>query len=228
MGGASCRNLMVQPAAGTGKADGATGAGNSYGDPTRGATDDAANIRTIGASHLAVMKAAFICDVIRCGTYMWAPGTNHVGYSGLYPGSTAIRMHHPESHRIGTGDTTASATATSLGASAQFLYAVQRWFFTEHANNLKLWKTAYDGFGNSLLDWTVVPFVTEVLATGHERSRMPCMIIGGKALGYAHNRYQTGSYTVNQFWGTIGQAFGYTSTAAPFGTPIAGLWTKPA
>ena len=48
------------------------------------------------------------------------------------------------------------------------------------ADNLKEWKTLVDGFGNSLLDYTVVPYVTEVRATGHERSQMPAMIIGGK------------------------------------------------
>ena len=56
--------------------------------------------------------------------------------------------------------------------------------------NLKDWKNSYDGFGNSLLDYTVVPYVTEVRATSHERNSMPAMIIGGKLLGFAHNRYR--------------------------------------
>ena len=48
---------------------------------------------------------------------------------------------------------------------------------------------------------------------------MPAMIIGGKALGLAHNKYQAGSFTVNQFWGRSGQALGYTATTAPFAAP---------
>src|SRR6188472_3580046 len=45
---------------------------------------------------------------------------------------------------------------------------------------------------------------------------MPAMIIGGKSLGFAHNKFVSGSFTVNQFWGLIGPSLGYTSTAAPF------------
>ena len=56
---------------------------------------------------------------------------------------------------------------------------------------------------------------------------MPAMIIGGKQLGFVHNRYVPGSITINQLWGTIAQAFGHTSTAAPFAAPVAGFWTKP-
>ncbi len=60
---------------------------------------------------------------------------------------------------------------------------------------------------------------------------MPAMIIGGKQLGFAHNRYVTGNFTCNQFWGLIGPSVGHTSTAAPFAavpSGLSGLWTKPA
>ena len=61
---------------------------------------------------------------------------------------------------------------------------------------------------------------------------MPAMIIGGKSLGYAHNKYVKGSFTCNQFFSLVGQSVGYTVTAAPFATPcrrgLSGLWTKPA
>jgi len=33
--------------------------------------------------------------------------------------------------------------------------------------------------------------------------------------------------TINQLWGTIAQAFGYSATAAPFGAPVAGFWAQP-
>ena len=146
----------------------ARGYGNTYGDPTKGANgqaapEEATNLAAVGKAHMSVLKAAFICDIVRCGTLLWAPGTNHVGFRGLYPGSTTtVYQHHPQSHRIGTPDTTASSSLTSLNASAQFLFAVQLWFFKQMADNIKEWKTSYDGFGNSLLDYTVVPYVTEV------------------------------------------------------------------
>ena len=38
--------------------------------------------------------------------------------------------------------------------------------------------------------------------------------------GHALGQYKTGSYRSISFWGTIAQAFGYTSTAAPFAAPI--------
>jgi hypothetical protein len=69
--------------------DPAKGLGNPYGATgnTAGATDDAANMQMVGAAHFSVLKAAFICDIIRCGTFLWCPGTNHTGFK-LYPGTT--------------------------------------------------------------------------------------------------------------------------------------------
>ena len=234
----SCKNSIVMPGSATGAADPMRGIGNTYGDPTKqadgrtAAVEDSPNLATVGKAHMAVLKAAFICDIVRCGTFLWAPGTNHVGFKGLFPGQTGtVYQHHPQSHKIYTEDTTASATLSSLNTSAQFLFAVQQWFFRNFAEGLKDWKNSFDGFGNSLLDYTVVPYVTEVLATGHQRSSMPAMIIGGKSLGFAHNKYVKGNFTVNQFWGLIGPSVGHTSTAAPFAAPatgFSGLWTKPA
>jgi hypothetical protein len=215
----------------------ASGYGGTYGRPDLGANgqpapEEATNLGLVGKAHMSVLKAAFICDVVRCSTLLWAPGTNHVGFRGLFPGSTtSVYQHHPQSHKIGTSQTIASSSLTSLDSSSQFLFAVQQWFFKQVADNLKEWKTSIDGFGNSLLDYTVVPYVTEVAATGHERSRMPAMIIGGKSLGFVHNRYVAGSFTCNQFWGLIGPALGHTSTAAPFAAPggtLSPLWVRPA
>ena len=87
---------------------------------------------------------------------------------------------------------------------------------------------AVDGFGNSLLDTTIIPFVTEVATFSHDRGNMAAMIFGGKKLGMQHGQYKSGSFSINSFWGTIAQAYGYTSTASPLAAPIAGLWTKPA
>jgi len=215
----------------------ASGYGNSYGRPDlipgtqTPAPEEATNLAAVGKAHMAVLKAAFICDLVRCGTLLWAPGTNHVGFRGLFPGSTtSVYQHHPQSHKIGTAETIASSSLSSLNTSAQFLFAVQQWFFKQMADNIKEWKTSFDGFGNSLLDYTVVPYVTEVASTGHERSQMPAMIIGGKSLGFVHNRYVSGSFTCNQFWGLIGPSVGHTSTAAPFAAPgstLSALWVRP-
>ena len=108
-----------------------------------------------------------------------------------------------------------------------FLYNVQLWYYARHAETFAAWKTAVDGCGNNLLDHTCVPFLTEVTQADHSRSNMAAMLIGGKSLGFKHGRYVTGTITINQLWGTIAQAFGYTSTAAPFAAPVDGFWAKP-
>jgi len=201
------------------------GTGNNYGND--GASkDDSMDHQVAGKAHLDVLKAAFVCDLIRVGTYQWSPGTNHVGFK-LYPNSTGVFQHHPLSHRIGTAQTTTGAAPGDLQNDAEFLYNVQLWYFSRHAENIAAWKSTIDGCGNSLLDFTVIPFVTEVMATGHERSNMAAMLFGGSALGFTHGTYKTGSMSINSYWGTIGQAFGYTGGGV-FGTPVSGLWTKPA
>ena len=233
-GGGSCHVCSSKPTAPPNEVGGADpkmgGTGNNYGNGRDGgSTDDSPLHKRVGTAHLEVLKAAFICDLIRVGTFQWSPGTNHVSFKGMYPGSTtSIYQHHPLSHRIGTSQTVSGTTPDALQSDAHFLFNVQSWYFQAHADNFTTWKTAVDGCGNSLLDYTAVPFVTEVQATGHERNNMAAMIIGGKQLGFTHNAYKTGSFSINQYWATIAQAFGYSSTAAPFNaTAIPGIWSKP-
>jgi hypothetical protein len=222
---AACPSQPGAPSNVMGMADSNSGVGSSFAQPTA-QQDDAPVHAQAGRLHLEVLKAAFVCDLIRVGTYQWSPGTNHVGFA-LYPGTTQPYQHHPTSHRIGTIDTFSSATVSGLVPAAQFLFNVHTWYFARHAENLAIWKKTVDGCGNSLLDFTCVPFLTEVQATGHERTNIPAMVIGGKQLGFVHDRYVTANMTINQLWGTIAQAFGYASTAAPFAAPVSGLWAKP-
>jgi hypothetical protein len=222
--GGGCTNLPAPPSSVMGAADPMRGAGNSFGNP-RG-TDDAAIHAQAGGAHLAVLKAAFVCDLIRVATYQWAPATTHVGFA-LAPGDAAAYQHHPRSHAINTADTIAASTLGALNTTAQFLFNVHTWYFSRHAETFAAWKTSVDGCGNSLLDFTCVPFLTEVTACSHERSNMAAMIIGGRKLGFVHDRYVTGAITINQLWGTIAQAFGHSSTDAPFAAPLPGFWAPP-
>ena len=231
-GAPACGGCATKPAEPSstlvGMSDRAGGVGNPYGTNGNLAQQDDSPVHAaVGQTHLSILKAAFVCDLIRVGTYQWSPATNHVSFA-LYPNTTQAYLHHPTSHKIITSDTTAASTLAALNPNAAFCFNVQVWYFSRHAEMLKDWKTSVDGCGNSLLDFTAVPFVTEVQATGHERNNMAAMIIGGKQLGFTHNIYKTGSFSINSFWGTIAQAFGYSSTTAPFASPISGLWTKPA
>ena len=224
----SCSTCATQPTAPlsvAGMADKASGSGNYYGNPIA-MQDDSALHAQVGGLHLDVLRAAFICDLIRVGTFQWAPGVSHVSFP-LYPNTTQPYMHNPTSHKINTADTIAAATLSALNPAAQYCFNVHTWYFARHAANFAIWKNSVDGCGNNLLDFTCVPFLTEVMACGHERSNMPAMLIGGKQLGFQHDRYVASSITINQLWGTNAQAFGYTSTDAPFAAPVAGFWTKP-
>ena len=228
---ATCGSAPPMPLDTTGMADPMRGVGNSYGDPTHttaglATPDDAPIHQTVGQLHLSVLKAAFVCDLIRVGTFQWAPSTSHVGFA-LYPGTTQAYQHHPASHKISGADTTAAATLAGLNSTAIFLFNVHSWYFARHAETFAAWKNSVDGCGNNLLDFTCVPFLTEVKTINHERTNIPAMLIGGKQLGFAHNRYVTGNFTINQFWGTIAQAYGYTSTESPFAAPLPDLWVKP-
>jgi hypothetical protein len=229
IGGGMCGTCTVpaKPADMAGKPDPMNGAGSSYGRAKSG-SDDMALHQSVSKAHMDVLKAAFVCDIIRVATFQYSPGTNHVGFKGLYPGDDAVYQHHPLSHDTNTANTKKGSTPDELAARDRYLFNVQLWYFQRHAETLAAWKATMDGCGNSLLDFTVVPFVTEVQATSHERDNMAAMIIGGKQLGFTHNLYRAESFTINQYWGTIAQAFGYTSAEAPFGAPLSGLWTKPA
>jgi hypothetical protein len=224
----ACSTKPMAPPTTEGKADPTNGAGSAYGN-ARSGSDDMAIHQSVAKAHMDVLKAAFVCDVIRVATFQYSPGTNHVGFKGLYPGDEAsVYQHHPLSHDTSTGNTTKGNVPDDLAAKDRFLFNVQLWYFQRHAETLAAWKSTVDGCGNSLLDYTAIPYLTEVRATGHERDGMAAMLIGGKKLGFTHNLYRTDMMTINQFWGTVAQAFGYTSPAAPFSAPVSGLWTKPA
>jgi len=227
-GGMMCKMAPPAPPATKGPDDYTTGGHGNYGSPTNGSTDDAMTHMTVGKLHLEVMRAAFLCDIIRCGTYQWSPGTNHVGFKGFYPGdTTGAYQHHPVSHSVGNGSASEGSTPDGIKTpQIRFLYNIQTWYFARHAENLKLWKSEIDAYGNSLLDNTIIPFVTEVATYNHDRTNMAAMIFGGKKLGMQVGQYKSGSFSINSFWGTIAQAFG-AATTAPFAAPIAGLWTKP-
>jgi hypothetical protein len=228
-GGMGCvKPAMPANTAGPGDYTDNKGHGN-YGTPTNGSTDDAATHQLVGQLHMDVLRAAYLCDIIRCGTFQWSPGTNHVGFKGMYPGdNNASYQHHPVSHAVGSGTATMGTTPDGLTvAQMRFLYNVETWYFARTAENLKKWKTSIDGFGNSLLDYTVIPFVTEVATYNHDRSGMPAMIFGGSKLGMKVGQYLSGNYSINSYWGAIAQAFG-ASIAAPLATQIANVWAKPA
>jgi hypothetical protein len=239
----------AQPdAASVGKADGKIQR-HDYGIGRDSATaSDEMVHEAVGKLHMGIITAAFQCDIIRVATFQWSPGTNHVAFQGKYPGeASTIYMHHPVSHRIGTESYCLDAsTVPSSGTNKndiEFLTNIQTWYNEKMAGLLSNMKTATDAYGGSLLDYTIVPYVTEVAQTVHTRYPLPAMIFGGKKLGMIGGQYQNFESTHrphNDLWLTIAQA--YFPNQAPtdalkaeiFATqkkytgPIPGLWAKPA
>jgi hypothetical protein len=203
-------------------------------------TDDSMVHAQIGAAHFAILLAAFQCDLIRVATFQWSPGTNHVSFGNLMPNQPGkIYMHHPTSHLI----TSKNDTQVSLPAAGQnqdiinFLANVQIWYNTQTAALLNTMKNATDVYGGNLLDYTVVPHITEVSECTHSWSPMPALIFGGAKLGMHGGQYVDVSANLrshNDYWMSIAQAYLNTNNPLPaFAsdtfyktgvTPIAGLW----
>jgi hypothetical protein len=152
-------------------------------------------------------------------------------------------MHHPLSHRIGSrGDVIDSLPADQeLAGVVEFLANVHTWYNQKIADILLDFKNTQDAFGNSLLDHTVVPCITEVSETTHSWAPMPALILGGKALGMQGGQFlnfESDLRSQNDMWLTVAQAFLQTNdplsalSAEAFykdgASPIEGLWLPPA
>jgi hypothetical protein len=163
-------------------------------------TDDAPTHKLVAEAHGAVILAAFQCDLIRVASFQFSPGTNHVSFKGLWPNDpNRIAMHHPVSHEGGFLGGASTADPATLGTDDrnryEFLSACQVWYNTRMAELLTKFKEAKDAFGNSLLDFTVVPFITEVAQSNHSRSPKPAFLFGGSKLGLKHGSFQNFAQT---------------------------------
>ncbi len=242
MGGSAC----AVPTAPDASLKGQTGSKFNYGNEATTTSDEDVHEK-IGKAHAAVLLAAFQCDVIRVATFQWSPGTNHVSFKGQYPANPANSyMHHPMSHRIGDQGffNGPPLTGTSADASLyQFLVNINTWYNQKMADVLTTFKNAKDAMGNSILDYTVIPYVTEVGDPSHSRSPKASMIFGGKGLGLKGGQFL--NFESNQrkqldVYLTCAQAL--MQNADPLSLlpaaeekfdrtgakPIAGLWEKPA
>jgi hypothetical protein len=217
--------------------------------PTTSSVDDSTLHANIGKAHMAIIRTAFQCDVLRVATFQWSPGTNHVSFKGLYPGDpNGIYMYHPTSHQIVN---TSYSTTSPSGATATeqtilgFLANAQTWYNARMAEMFAEWKATTDVYGNNLLAHTVIPYITEVAEPYHSRSNQPAMIFGGTALGMKGGQWMAlNNRKHNDLWLTIAQAYFKTTNpismipaANADGTmntfdrsgvsPIAGLWAPP-
>jgi hypothetical protein len=208
-------------------------------------TDDSPVHEQVALAHSGILLAAFQCDLLRVATFQFSPGTNHVSFKGLWPSDPSKSyMHHPVSHMSPFLSGAASQPAPTSGQAKdiyEFLCNVQTWYNAKMANILQSFKTATDAFGNSLLDYTVIPYVTEVAESSHTRSPKAAFLFGGTKLGLKHGTFQNFSPTRPQvdLYLTCAQALMKTAdplsmlaserfkASNPNCAPIAGMWSPP-
>jgi hypothetical protein len=163
--------------------------GDHYNNPVAPGGGDDARHEQIGRLHFGVVRAAFRCDLTRVVTFQWSPGTNHVSFKGLWPGDpTVVRMHHPTSHQSGPEVT-------------EYLARVDEWYSVRVAAFIRSLKETHDADGNSLLDTTLIPYVTEVASGDHGRDNVPVVLFGGPGVGITRGLF--GRYRrrpMNDMW----------------------------
>jgi hypothetical protein len=134
-----------------------------------------------------------------------------------------IYRHHPVSHRIAASAFWSSPPPTTGSLESQiyeFMTNVHTWYNDKMADALLDFRNATDAFGASLLDRTIIPFVTETAEPGHSTSAFPALIFGGRALGMRGGQFQdfsASSRPFNDLWATLAQA--YFKTTDPFARP---------
>jgi hypothetical protein len=170
------------------------------GDPSAHVVEqrDDLNHELLGRLHMAVIKAAFKCDLTRVVTFQWSPGNNHVSFGGLWPPDESVnKVHHTTSHEPKSDDV------------VEFLARVEIWYNERTSAFLQelAAETDLDGT-SSLLDNTVVPYVTEVSHADSAWSHMPFTVFGGANVGLIGNQYLLATGTTNDMWSAIANVYG--------------------
>ncbi len=183
--------------------------------------DDVVHSR-IGELHMSVIKAAFRCDLTRVVTFQFTPGTNHVSFGDMWPPNpTQFKVHHTTSHDAGSAD------------QAEFLTRVEEFYARRVATFLQeLAAQPEVGGSGSLLDNTLVPYITEVAERNHTWDRMPFLLLGGQNLGLVGGRIwdngNGGMRSSNDLWMAIAERLGMPGfvlgDADMHTTPITGLF----
>jgi hypothetical protein len=116
--------------------------------------------QVLGRTQLEIIKAAFLCDLIRVGTFMWAAGTSNVLFPTSFDGAMlpgyAPLLAAPHYAVLGLepADTTGRAIL-AWGA------AIDRFYSDQTSQALQAFDAATDLDGNTLLDNTVVVYVND-------------------------------------------------------------------
>ncbi len=156
-----------------GNAGGSKLSGADYYDPTDPANHPHA---LLGMQQLQLMQAAFSCDLARVGTFMWSAGTNWVVFPSPFQGAALANgapssPEHPPSH-------------TTDASTMAWIAQIDQWYAAQTASALQQFDATTDFDGNTLLDNTVVVYLSEVArAYDHDQRNVPYLVFGGKNTG---------------------------------------------
>ena len=159
-------------------------------------TDYFADVGNVGEMQLELIRLAFACDRTRVATYMWSAGASRIQFEDLFPGMGSV-VHHTISHYDLTDPSVSEPMA-----------AIDRWFAQETAKFLRTLRDTTDFDGSSLLDNTLVLYISEVSAGSHTFDNMPILLFGGAGVGLEGDRVldYTGRST-NDLWLSIAEVF---------------------
>jgi hypothetical protein len=138
----------------------------------------------LGMQQLDMIRAAFQFDYVRTATFMWSAGTNWVVFPSAFQGATlptspvsASSPHHPPSH-------------TTSAPTMAWLAQLDTWYAQQSSAAIQALDATQDFDGNSLLDNTVVVYLSEIArAYDHDQQNVPLLVFGGK-----NTRIQGGQY----------------------------------
>jgi hypothetical protein len=203
--------------------------------------------QVLGRTQLEIIKAAFLCDLIRVGTFMWAAGTSNVLFPTSFDGAMlpgyAPLLAAPHYAVLGLepADTTGRAIL-AWGA------AIDRFYSDQTSQALQAFDAATDLDGNTLLDNTVVVYVNdESTRWDHGQLNMPLIVLGGKNTRIKGGTFLkvtggslpkqidlnttggTGNRPFNDFWLALAPIFGVTlpslGSVAQYTGPLPGFVT---
>jgi hypothetical protein len=190
--------------------------------------------QVLGQTHLALIKAAFLCDLARVATFSWSSATSWVVFPGTFDGATLAGAvtsspHYPPLSSMDAG-------------TVAWWTAIDRFYAQQSSLAIQNLAAATDIDGNSLLDNTIVVYVTELSRRwDHDQRNVPLLVFGGKNTGVKGGTFlkvtdgplpsltgTTGNRPFNDFWLALASALGLElstlGAAKQFTGPLAGVF----
>lgn len=168
-------------------------------DPTGDLTVDEAQHKIVAQNQLAIILAAFQCDLTRVATFTFAHGNSTLRFGKIIAGFRDTGTgHHDLSH---------NTNATDLHAKVERFYAEQL------VSMLQAMKATPDGAG-TLLDNTLVVYFNECgFGWSHSVENIPLLMFGGKNLKLQTGRHiKFGQRHMNDVWVAVANALGVPMT----------------